>query len=66
MQDSSSQQVELGASIHASFDELKPIDMALRGTVALGERQPGEYRVFVTLDAGKERLEFGQSALLHV
>jgi hypothetical protein len=48
------EEVKLRSSIHASFDEFEQIDMALRGTVAPEENQPGEDCVFVALDAGEK------------
>src|SRR5713226_2933000 len=59
-----SEQSELGTTIHASFQELEPIDMPFERPLAPGQRQACQHCSFVLLDAFGKRLELWQTARL--
>src|SRR5450755_447123 len=59
------QQREFGATIHAPFNELKPVHMPFEGTLAPRQRQSCKHRRLVLLDASGKRLQLGQVALFH-
>src|SRR6266496_4860093 len=66
MEHSTFEQIELGTTIHASFDELKPIHVPLQRAIAPRKRQAGQDRIFILLDTGDKGFKFGQSTLLCV
>src|SRR5258708_24083851 len=58
------EQRELATTIHASFQELEPIDMPFERPLAPGQRQACQHCSFVLLDATGYRLELWQTARL--
>lgn len=48
MQDAQTQQVELSAAVHGTFDELQAMDVTFDGTVAPGLFESGEESGLVT------------------
>src|SRR3954468_22455115 len=77
VEDTTAQQVELGATIHVALDRLEPVDLTLDGTVAPGQRQgrphgidvlqqaPGEATQARGLSRIQPWVERGRVALAH-
>src|SRR6266700_6206665 len=62
MQHTCSQQRELGAAIHAPFQELQPVHMPFERPLVPGQCQACQHRSLVLLDAFSKRLELWQTA----
>src|SRR6266571_4836512 len=57
MEHAKREQIKLSSTIHASFNELQPVDVTFEKTSAPGQRQSGKYRVFIFLYAGDKRFK---------
>src|SRR3954462_6247470 len=51
------QEVESGAAVHGSFDDLQPVDLPLDWTGAPGQRQGGMHGIAILTQAASEALE---------
>src|SRR5260221_8617813 len=51
------EQVQFGATIHTSFNELEPIDIAFQRTIAPGQRQSRKDRIFILLHTSHKGLK---------
>src|SRR5216684_6992966 len=66
MEHSTFEQIDLGATVHASFDELEPIHMPLQRSITPRKRQASQDSIFILLNTCDKRFKFGQSTLLCV
>jgi len=54
VEDLLAQEFEAGAAVHGPFDELEAVDVAIGGSVAVGEREGVGDGVVVSVEAGDE------------
>jgi hypothetical protein len=66
MQDALAQERQLGATIHAPFNELESVDMPFERPIPLGQCQAGKHSRFILLNALGKRLQFGQVARIYL
>src|SRR5512135_762642 len=57
MEHSKLEKIKLSSTIHASFNELKPVDVTFERTIAPGQRQSCTDGVSIFLDASDKRLK---------